>query len=156
MPNTKRGFGGIGIIIIILLALGLGAYFWSQKKVEAPAPTNVVLSPKTGDVWVIGEPHTIKLTVDPHTIPMVSGVGLQDKNGKFAGTIDCLKYGGEDQHKEFEWDTKTVIRFCGAGPSEERYSEIVPGDYRIVLVDNSSSELGSNYFTISASPVIPQ
>ena len=36
MPNTKRGFGGVGIIIIVLLALGVGAYFWSQKKSVPP------------------------------------------------------------------------------------------------------------------------
>lgn len=41
MPNTKRGFGVVGIIIIILLALGGGAYLWSQKKVEAPSSTDV-------------------------------------------------------------------------------------------------------------------
>ncbi|MEK7209198.1 MAG: hypothetical protein AAB677_02985 [Patescibacteria group bacterium] len=43
MPNinTKRGFGGVGVIIMILIVLGLGVYFWSQKKVEAPSPTDI-------------------------------------------------------------------------------------------------------------------
>lgn len=31
MPNTKRGFVGVGLIIIILIILGGGAYLWSQK-----------------------------------------------------------------------------------------------------------------------------
>ena len=34
MPNTKRGFGSVGVIIIILLALAIGAYLWNQKSVS--------------------------------------------------------------------------------------------------------------------------
>ncbi|MFH1170493.1 MAG: hypothetical protein V1704_02950 [Candidatus Vogelbacteria bacterium] len=41
MPNTKHGFGSAGLIIVILIIIAGGAYLWSQKKVEAPAPTNV-------------------------------------------------------------------------------------------------------------------
>ena len=41
MPNTKRGFGSTGLIIVILIIIAGGAYFWNQKKVEAPTPTNV-------------------------------------------------------------------------------------------------------------------
>jgi len=34
MSNTKRGFGGVGIIIIILLAFGLGAYLLTRNSLN--------------------------------------------------------------------------------------------------------------------------
>jgi len=41
MSNTKRGFGSAGLIIVILIIIAGGAYFWSQKKVEAPTSTDI-------------------------------------------------------------------------------------------------------------------
>jgi len=41
MSNIKRGFGSAGLIIVILIILAGGAYFWSQKKVEAPTSTDI-------------------------------------------------------------------------------------------------------------------
>ncbi|MEK7621908.1 MAG: hypothetical protein AAB415_01885 [Patescibacteria group bacterium] len=150
MPNTKRGFGSAGLIIVILIIIAGGAYLWSQKSPNDGSPTSsVVLSPKAGDNWVIGETHTIKLAVDPQTIAMVQGIGLARRDGSYLGTIDCLKYA--DQRKEFTWDGKTVLNYCGAGSISKNVS-LVPGEYRVVLStgtigDNYST--GGDYFTIS-------
>ena len=144
MLNTKRGFGRAGIIVVILLVLGVVVYIWNQKS----TPTSIVLSPKAGDIWTTGDLNTIKLKVDPRTIPMVDTINLQDKDGKMVGTIDCLK--DTDQHTEFEWNTEKVMKFCGAGPPEERYVNILPGVYKIVLLYDSTFPIESGYFSISA------
>ncbi|MEK7209264.1 MAG: hypothetical protein AAB677_03320 [Patescibacteria group bacterium] len=58
MPNTKRGFGEVGIIIVILIALGLGIYLWSRKSAppdtKQPARFNLTY-PIGGEIFKIGQ-----------------------------------------------------------------------------------------------------
>ncbi|MEK7621904.1 MAG: PsbP-related protein [Patescibacteria group bacterium] len=40
-PNTKRGFGSVGLIIVILIIIAGGSYMWSQKGPTDGSPTAV-------------------------------------------------------------------------------------------------------------------
>ena len=67
MPNTKRGFGSVGLILVILIILGGGVYLWSQKLQKLQ-----LISPNGGEVWSVGSTQTVKWISDDKSLVSIS------------------------------------------------------------------------------------
>jgi|GEM_PF-2027581 len=109
------------------------------------------LSPKKGEKWKIGETHTIEISQPIEYFYPFTHLTLNKPNGEEVGIIWC-KIGrreGEEGKVIFNWDTATLLKFCGAG-SKEKIKEVKPGTYMISITKDvegrpiiASSELFS-------------
>ncbi|MBI2097926.1 MAG: hypothetical protein HYT46_03280 [Candidatus Vogelbacteria bacterium] len=122
MLNTKRGFGGVGIIIIILLAVGVGGYLLSKKSISPPAPTPATgsdnsfttLPPPTPSAAI---PLTNSAAPSPETklskITSAVTVGHKEDDDSFYPKCDYIikLYGQVNKVKELNvFDTKLQIK----------------------------------------------
>ena len=109
------------------------------------------LSPKEAEQWKIGATHTIEINQPVEDFYPFTHLTLNKPNGEEVGIISC-KIGtreGESGETIFNWDTKIVLNYCGAG-LEEKIKEIEQGTYMIAITKDvegrpviSSSELFS-------------
>jgi len=89
------------------------------------------LSPKEGEKWKIGETHTIKISPPiKHFYPFKS-LTLHKPNGELVGIVYCKIQKGETT---FEWDTKTLYNYCGAG-LRDKFEQVKPGTYMIAITE---------------------
>jgi len=86
--------------------------------------------PKGMEQWKIGETHTVKINQPVKDFYPFTHLTLNKPNGKEIGIISC-KIGGSGEIV-FNWDTKTVLNYCGAG-LEEKIKEIEPGNYMVAI-----------------------
>jgi hypothetical protein len=116
-------------------------------------PSITVLSPNGGEQWVMGDTNKIKLnrSIGSGEFNSFVHIKLNDQEGKEVGIIAC-KIGGWEK-TIFEWDTKTVLNYCGAGV-EGKTKEITPGTYKVVITKDEEGrpiiDASDDYFSIVA------
>jgi hypothetical protein len=105
------------------------------------------ISPKETEQWKIEATHTIKINQPVEGFSPFTHLTLNKSDGEEIGIISC-KIGGSGK-TIFNWDTKTVLNYCGAG-LEGKIKEIEPGTYMIAITKDvegrpiiASSELFS-------------
>jgi len=90
--------------------------------------------PKGMEEWKIGATHTIEINQPVEDFYPFTHLTLNKLDGEEVGMISC-KIGtreGESGETIFNWDTKTVLNYCGAG-LEEKIKEIEQGTYIIAI-----------------------
>jgi hypothetical protein len=115
-------------------------------------PVNSLLtitSPKSGDVWKIGETRTITSSKPVSYSDVNYHVVLVANDGKQAGIINCGKYSA--LQGSYTWVVGSALGYCGAGTTGKDVY-INPGLYKIVIKEDTSSQktiAESAYFTIA-------
>lgn len=97
------------------------------------------LSPKAGDVWIIGGQYPVELSQNR----LVEGFKLVSDSGELAG-VQCVK---RELVGIWEWDTNKLFSQCGAGDGTQPI--LVPGTYKIVAYAGWSVVAESGYFSIA-------
>jgi len=87
------------------------------------------LSPQKGEKWKIGETHTIKISQPIKHFYPFNHLTLHKPNGELVGIVYCKIQKGETT---FEWDTKTLYNYCGAG-LKDKLKQVKPGTYMIAI-----------------------
>ncbi len=123
-----------------------------EKEVDVTADWKTsFLSPKEAEQWKIGTTHTIEINQPVKDFYPFTHLTLNKPNGEEVGIISC-KIGtreGESGKTIFNWDTKILLNYCGAG-LKEKIKKIEQGTYMIAITKDveerpimASSELFS-------------
>lgn len=150
----NRALSKIWILVILVVFLTGGILVWQwwvpkeeskvpKEKIEEAVPEEIVkdetarfieellfISPKGIEEWKIGEMHTIKINRSVKEFSPFTHLTLNKPDGEEVGIISC-KIGGSGE-TVFDWDTKSVLRYCGAG-LEEKVKEIELGTHMVAI-----------------------
>lgn len=146
LHNLKNWKWKLMVILVILILCGAYVFkstffihwaFPPKVQEQANKQTDSFILPQAGDQWVVGETHIIKISQPRKTFYPFTDITLNKRNGEFVGIIAC-KIGG-DSRVAFDWDARTVMTYCGAGPNETRNKDVEPGSY---LISVSSEDPG--------------
>lgn len=110
-------------LLVGLLLIGVVIFLLSRQQTPINTSSVNVTSPTEGQTFISGSKMTISwegtsTLIDPFVL-----MSIQDRNGKFLGTIESKKI----QDEEYTWDTDTI-----AGGDILR--SIDPGEYRLQIV----------------------
>src|SRR3990167_3091954 len=132
-------------LIVVLAIIISGAYLLTRNKTESPSEVAMTtgvqlpssfISPKGLEQWKIGEDNTIEITKPIEDFYPFTHLTLNKPNGEKVGIIACkIGGGGSDGRTSFDWGTKTVLNYCGAGLNG-RIVEISPGTYMVAITED--------------------